>query len=286
MAQAPEQPPRDEYGDVPMTIWEHLHELRKRLIASLIGMIPGVIVAWTLREQLLDFLVAPLATAWMRLSLGQPELHFSSPVDPFVAYLRIAFVVGLIFSTPWLAYQAWSFIAPALYRREKLYAIPFALASAVFFAGGAFFGYRFVFPIGFESLLGMAGMLPSHVVKVSPTIMIDEYLGFATQMLLGFGVVFEVPVVVSFLALAGIVNWKQLLKFGRYWVLIASVIAAVLTPSPDIGSQLMMMGPLVVLYYAAVTVAYFIGPKPPTPGDDTPTDDESPTPGPSVGGAS
>ena len=111
----------------------------------------------------------------------------------------------------------------------------------------------------------MAGMLPSHIVKVSPTIMIDEYLSFATQMLLGFGVVFEVPVVVSFLALAGIVNWKQLLKFGRYWVLVASVIAAVLTPSPDVGSQLMMMGPLVVLYYAAVGVAYLIGPKPEPP---------------------
>jgi sec-independent protein translocase protein TatC len=263
MAQAPSPPPNDDaQGDVPMTIWEHLRELRKRLIASLLGMIPGVAVAWYLREDLLDFLVAPLASAWMRLSLGQPELHFSNPVDPFVAYLRIAFVVGLIFSTPWIAYQAWAFIAPALYTREKLYAIPFALASAVFFAGGAFFGYKYVFPVGFESLLGMAGILPSHVVKVAPTIMIDEYLSFATQMLLGFGVVFEVPVVVAFLAMAGLVNWKQLLKFGRYWVLIASVIAAVLTPSPDIGSQLMMMAPLVILYYAAVGVAYLIGPKP------------------------
>jgi sec-independent protein translocase protein TatC len=118
-----------------------------------------------------------------------------------------------------------------------------------------------VFPVGFESLLGFSGMLPSHLVKVAPTIMIDEYLSFATQMLLGFGVVFEVPVVVAFLAVAQLVNWKQLLKFGRWWILLASIIAAVLTPSPDVGSQLMMMTPLVVLYFAAVGIAYLIGPK-------------------------
>ena len=170
-------------------------------------------------------------------------------------------MVGMIFTSPWSAYQIWGFIAPGLYSREKAYALPFALASAVFFVGGAFFGYAVVFPVGFQSLLGMAGMLPSHLIKVAPTIMIDEYLGFATQMLLGFGVVFEVPVVVSFLALAGLVNWKQLLRFGRWWILLASIIAAVLTPSPDVGSQLMMMTPLILLYFAAVFIAYLIGPK-------------------------
>jgi sec-independent protein translocase protein TatC len=260
---APSKPPAAPVlpGDVPMTVWEHVGELRTRLVRALLGVIPGVVVAWELRERLLDFLVAPLAKAWVRLGMGEPTLHFSNPVDPFVAYLRIAIVVGLIFASPWVAYQLWAFVAPGLYAREKNYAIPFALASAVFFAGGAFFGYAVVFPVGFESLLGMAGMLPSHLVKVTPTIMIDEYLSFATQMLLGFGVVFEVPVVVAFLALAGLVNWKQLLTFGRWWVLIASIIAAVLTPSPDVGSQLMMMTPLVVLYFAAVGIAYLIGPK-------------------------
>jgi sec-independent protein translocase protein TatC len=262
--------------DVPMTVFEHLGELRTRLIRAMLGMIPGIAVAWTLREQLLDFLVAPLGKAWVKLGMGEPTLHFANPVDPFVAYVRIALVVGLIFTSPWAAYQIWAFIAPGLYSREKRYAIPFALASAVFFVGGAFFGYAVVFPVGFESLLGMAGMLPSHLVKVAPTIMIDEYLSFATQMLLGFGVVFEVPVVVAFLALAGVVNWKQLLKFGRWWVLLAAIIGGILTPSPDVGSQLMMMTPLIVLYFAAVGIAYLIGPKvphvpkePPDAPDDT-----------------
>lgn len=252
-------PPDDE----PMTVFEHLRELRTRLIRSLLGIIPGIAVAWSFHEELLDFLSAPLAKAWVKFGgFGKPTLNFANPVDPFVAYLKISVICGLIFSSPWIAYQAWGFIAPGLYSREKMYAIPFALASAVFFVGGAFFGYQTVFPVGFESLLGMAGILPSHVIQVTPTIMIDEYIGFATGMLLAFGVVFEVPVVLTFLAFAGIVNWKQLMRFGRYWVLIASILAAVLTPSPDIGSMLMMMVPLIALYYLSVVLAIFIGPKP------------------------
>jgi sec-independent protein translocase protein TatC len=262
MADAPRLPDPELPHDLPMTIWEHLRELRKRLIASLLGLIPGIALAWALREELLDFIATPYADAWKRLGYGKPTLHFSSPVDLFVTHLHLAIVVGLLFASPWVAYQGWAFIAPGLYRREKAYAIPFALASALFFAGGAFFGYRYVFPAGFQFLLNVSPATKSQVVAIQPTIMIDQYLSFATQMLLGFGIVFEVPVVVAFLAAAGIVNWKQLLKFGRYWVLLASIIAAVLTPTPDMLSQLMMMGPLVLLYYAAVVVAYFIGPKP------------------------
>jgi sec-independent protein translocase protein TatC len=262
MADAPRLPDPELPNDLPMTIWEHLRELRKRLIRSLLGMIPGIALAWTLREQLLDFLAAPYATAWMRLGYGRPTLHFSSPVDLFVTHLHIAIVVGLIFASPWIAYQGWAFIAPGLYKREKAYAVPFALASAFFFAGGAFFGYAYVFPVGFEALLGISPPANTRMVDIVPTIMIDQYLSFSTQMLLGFGIVFEVPVVVAFLALVGLVNWKQLLKFGRYWILISSIVAAVLTPSPDMISQLMMMTPLIALYYAAVVVAYFIGPKP------------------------
>jgi sec-independent protein translocase protein TatC len=248
-------PPEDE----PMTVWEHLRELRKRLVLSILGAIPGMMIAWEVREKLLDFLVAPLTKSWLKLNMGEPTLHFANPIDLFMAYMQIAIVGGLLFASPWIFYQIWAFIAPGLYAREKVYAIPFALASALFFAGGAFFGYAVMFPVGFESLLGLAGMLPSHL-RVQPTIMIDEYMTFATRMLLAFGVVFEVPVVVSFLALAGLVNWKQLLNFGRYWILLASVIAAVLTP-PDVGSMMMMLGPLLVLYYLSVGVAYLIGPK-------------------------
>ncbi len=254
------EPPVGSEDDLPMTIWEHLGELRTRLFRSILGLLPATLIAWEFKEQLLSFLVQPLTRAWRVLGLGEPTLHFANPVDPFIAYMHISVAVGFIFASPWIFYQAWSFIAPGLYSREKRYAIPFVLASTIFFAGGAFFGYSVVFPLGFETLLSMGGMLPTGDLRVQPTIMINEYLSFATQMLLAFGVVFEVPVLISFLALAGVVNWRQLLTFGRWWIVIAAVIAAILTP-PDVGSQLMMMVPLVVLYYLAVVVAYLVGPK-------------------------
>jgi sec-independent protein translocase protein TatC len=260
----PHKPPGDGQppGDVPMTVWEHLGELRKRLILSIVGLLPGVILAWVLHEELVDFLAEPLVLARVKLGMtGPAPLNYGNPVDPFVVYMHVSLVCGLLFASPWIAYQVWAFIAPGLYSREKRYAIPFAMASAIFFLGGAFFGYRSVLPVGFEALYGFSGQLPSHRVQVVPMLMLNEYLGFATQMLLGFGIVFEVPVVIAFLAMAGLVNWKQLLRFGRYWVLIASILAAVLTPSPDVGSMMMMMTPLVVLYFAAVGVAYLIGPK-------------------------
>lgn len=265
-----EHPPEDE----PMTFLEHLGELRTRLIRALLGCLPGMVIAWEYKERLLELLVQPLTTAWLQLGLGKPTIHFANPVDPFIAYMKIAATVGLLIASPWVFWQAWAFIAPGLYKREQMYGIWFALASSVCFAGGAYFGYMVVFPMGFETFLSMAGTLPSGVVKVEPTIMIDEYLGFATQMLLAFGTVFEVPVVVTFLAIAGLVNWKQLLNFGRWWILIASILAAILTP-PDVGSQMMMMIPLVALYFLSVGIAYFVGPKPePAPEPEAPATEE------------
>ena len=247
--------------DEPMTIWEHLRELRKRLVRSLIALIPTSIIAWEYKEWLLAFLVKPLTKAWASLGMGEPTLHYANPVDVFVAYIQIAIVVGFIGASPYIFYQMWMFVAPGLYAREKRFALPFVLASSAFFAGGSFFGYSVVFPAAFETLLALGGMLPTGDLRVQPTIMIIEYLGFATRMLLAFGVVFEVPVVISFLAIARVVNWKQLIGFGRWWVVIASVIAAILTP-PDVGSMMMMMGPLIVLYYLGVLVAFLLGPKP------------------------
>jgi sec-independent protein translocase protein TatC len=250
-----------------MPVMEHLRELRRRLILSTVGILPGITLAWYYKENLLEYLVAPLAEAWQALAMKSPALHFANPMDPFVAYLEISIVVGIIWSSPWIFWQIWKFVSPGLYQREKRLALPFVAASTLFFAGGAFFGYGVILPLGFQTFLSMAGMLPNKTATLQPTIMIDQYLTFSLQMLLAFGVVFEIPVVVAFLALAGIVNWKQLMKFGRWWVLIAAIIAGILTP-PDVGSQLLMLGPLVILYYLSVGVAFFLGPKPQTAKDE------------------
>lgn len=264
----PDGPPEDE----PMTVMEHLHELRRRIVLSMLGMLPGAVLGWTYAPELLEAFLGPYSEAFRRNDLGEPRIHILNPMDQIIAYLKISLVAGVFVGVPWLAWQAWGFIAPALYEKEKRYAIPFALASSIFFTGGAYFGFSVVFPLAFDMLLGLTGAIGSGGVTVEPTIVVNEYLNFATRMLLAFGVVFEIPVVVTVLSVAGIVNWKQLLDFGRWWVAISAVLSALLTP-PDVGSMALMIVPLVVLYFLSVGLAYFVGPKvPKEDATDAPTD--------------
>lgn len=242
-----------------MTVMEHLGELRKRIVISLLSMIPGAAVGWAYAPDLLNALLEPYSNAIIALELGQPKIHFANPMDQLVAYIKLSIVAGVLAGLPVIAWQAWAFIAPGMYEKERRYALPFSLATTVFFVGGCAFGFKIVFPMAFETLLALTGSIGS--VSVEPTIMIGEYLDFATRMLLAFGVVFEVPVVVTLLAVAGMVNYKQLLDFGRWWVVISAIFSAFLTP-PDISSQMIMMVPLVVLYFLSVGIAYFVGPKP------------------------
>ena len=242
--------------DVEMGFFEHLGELRTRLVRAVWGVVPCVGVAWAFKEKLLELILDPLLFAYRKNGI-EPEIHFQSLLDPFVAYLKIAIIAGVLAASPWIFWQLWGFLAPGLYRREKLLAIPFVLASTLFFAGGALFGYFIVFPFGFQTFLEFAGPLPSGELRLTPTIMIDAQISLSVRMLLAFGVVFEVPVIVSAISALGLVSWRGLLKFGRWWVIIATVIAAVLTP-PDVASQMMMLIPLIVLYFLSVGVAFLI----------------------------
>jgi len=242
--------------DVEMGFFEHLAELRNRLIRAIYGIVPCIAVCWLFKEYLLEAMLDPLVLAYAELGI-EPEIHFKNLTDPFLAYLKVSIVAGLLTAAPWIFWQLWGFIAPGLYRRERLMAVPFVLVSTLCFAGGALFGYFIVFPMGFETFLGYAGELPSGAIEMRPTIMIDEYLTFATRLLLAFGLVFEVPVVVTFISAIGLVSWKGLLKFARWWILVATLLAAFLTP-PDVASQLIMLVPLVVLYFLSVGIAFFI----------------------------
>jgi sec-independent protein translocase protein TatC len=248
---APE-PSKIPEDDQEMTFFEHLAELRIRLLRAIFGLIPAVAIGWIYKKEIKDFLVAPLQPAWEELNLpGEAVLRFAGPADAFMMYMKNSLIAGVLLASPWIFWQLWMFIAPGLYKKEKALAIPFILASTVCFVGGAVFGYKLVFPDAFTILLGFSDE------TLVATLFVNDYMPFFRSMLLAFGVVFEVPVIVTFLAGVGIVTWRQLLKFSRWWIVCASFISMLLTPA-DVYSMVMMLVPLVLLYYVGVGCAYLI----------------------------
>ncbi|AUX23127.1 preprotein translocase subunit TatC [Sorangium cellulosum] len=255
----------EEVGeDRPMSFWEHLDELRKRLVRSVLVFFLACVVGWEVREKLLHFLTVPFVEAWKSEGLaGNPSLHFGAPAAAFVAYFKLSMLGGAALASPFIFYQLWAFIAPGLYAREKKFVIPFVLFSTLLFVGGGLFGWRAAFPISFGYFLSMAGTVGSgEGVTITPTVMMGDYLDFVAQLLLGFGIIFEIPLIVLFLSIAGVVNYLQLILFGRWFVLVAFIVAALLTP-PELTSQLVMAVPMCLLYVLSIGLAYVFG-RPPT----------------------
>lgn len=248
----------DEEGpedDKPMTFWEHLDELRKRITRALGGLVIGCLVAWQYKEWLLAKLTAPFIDSWKANNLpGEPSLHFASPADAFLAYFNLSLIGGFALTTPWIFYQVWSFVAPGLYSREKRYIIPFVFSSSGLFVGGGYVGYITAFGVTFGYLLGLSGPIEGGL-NVVPTVMMGDYISFVMKMLLGFGVIFEIPILFTFLALIGVVTHKKLIRWMRYYIFGAFLVAAVLTP-PDWASQLIMAIPACGLYFISIGLVY------------------------------
>jgi sec-independent protein translocase protein TatC len=256
-ATVPEPPALPEPSSAPeadqaMSFFEHLGELRMRLLRSTLALIPAVAVAWFFKKEIKDFLIAPLQPAWEKLDLpGEAVLRFAGPADAFMMYMKNSLIAGLLLASPFIFWQLWMFIAPGLYKKEKALAVPFIIASTICFVGGAVFGYKLVFPEAFTVLLGFSDE------TLVATLFVKDYMPFFRRMLLAFGVVFEVPVIVTFLAGAGIVTWRQLLQFSRWWIIVAAFISMLLTPQ-DVYTMVMMLIPLVLLYFVGVGGAYLI----------------------------
>jgi len=247
-----------------MSIWEHLDELRSRLVRAVIAYIIGASLAWTFRNPILAWLWKPFADSWHEQNIpGDPALNFAAPSDAFKAYFKLSLIGGLLFAAPVIFYQLWSFIAPGLYKKEKKVVLPFVFFSTVLFVGGGLFGWRVAFPVTFNYFLELAGEAGQSGLRITPVLMIGEYLDFVSQMLLAFGIVFELPLFILFLSIVGIVNYLQLIRFGRWFILVAFTIGAVITP-PDTTSQIVMSVPLCVLYFFSIGLAYLFG-KRPTP---------------------
>jgi len=189
------------------------------------------------------------------------KLIFTGLPEAFFTYLKVAFLSGIILAAPVIFYQFWMFVAPGLYDKEKRLMLPVVVLSTIFFVGGAFFGYFIVFPYGFKFFLGFS----SDIIRPLPSM--REYLSFASTLLLAFGLVFELPLIVTFLAKLGMVSVSFLKKNRKYAILLFFTVAAILTP-PDVVTQIMMALPLMVLYEISIVGARIFGKKKPAENDD------------------
>ena len=235
---------------IPFTA--HLEELRKRLIVCFVAVGVGFVAAYGFKEKLFQILTRPLISVMNT----QDNLIFTGLPEAFFTYLKVAFLAGLMLAAPVIIYQFWMFVAPGLYDKEKRHLIPIVFLSSVFFLGGALFGYFIVFPFGFKFFLGFA----TDTIRPLPSM--KEYLAFSAKLLLAFGLVFELPLVITFLAKLGIVSVDFLKKNRKYALLLFFVFAAILTP-PDVVTQIMMALPLMVLYEISIIGARIFGKKKP-----------------------
>ncbi len=239
-----------EKDDCEMLLTDHLEELRKRLIFAFIAIAIFTVAAYLFSEELFRLLMAPL----LDVMPSENGLIFTSLTETFFTYLKISLLAGFFAASPVVIYQIWRFSAPGLYAKEKRYVFPFVFFASIFFVGGAMFGYFVVFPFGFKFFMGFA----TDFITPMPTV--KEYFSFSVRLLFAFGVVFELPVVTAFLALIGLVKAKTLAAKRKFAVLGSFVVAAVLTP-PDVVSQMMMAGPIILLYELSIIVARICGRK-------------------------
>ena len=228
----------------------HLTELRDRMIHSFIAVGVGFVIAYCFKERIFAVLTAPLIKAMGENS----KMIFTGLPEAFFTYLKVALLAGVVFATPVLFYQFWMFISPGLYSKEKKFILPLVVLSLLFFMIGSSFGYFVVFPYGFEFFLAFS----NDSIQAMPSM--KEYLGFAAKMLLAFGFVFELPLVITFMARMGLVSVGFLKKNRKYAILIFFTGAALITP-PDVITQTMMAIPLIILYEISILGAKFFQKK-------------------------
>jgi sec-independent protein translocase protein TatC len=236
-----------------MGFLEHLEELRKRIIWSIVYIGVGFCACYWWHEQIFGLMQKPIQFALERHHLPI-NLVYTNPTDPFNMYLKISLIVGIFVASPFVLYQVWAFIAPGLYKSERRYVGPFLFSTVGLFVAGGFFAYKMVYPAALDFLI-------DYSQQFTPMITINEYTNLFMTIVLGLGVVFEMPILVFFLALFGIVSPGWMWRNLRYSILVIFIIAAVITPTTDIMNMCIFAAPMVVLYLASIGVAYLVHPK-------------------------
>jgi len=239
------------FDDGTMPLTSHLEELRWRLVKMLIAVGLVFLPAYAFANTLFLFLIQPLQAVAPNPEFGMIGTRLT---EAFFTKLKVSFIAGLFGASPVVFYQLWQFVAPGLYAHEKRYVLPFVFFATVFFLLGAGFCYAVVLPVGYAFFLEQY-----ESIGVRAALTISEYLTFTSRMLLAFGVTFELPVLAFFFARVGLITHKTLLGYFRYAVLGIFILAAMLTPGPDIASQLLLAGPLLLLYGLSIGVAYLFG---------------------------
>lgn len=243
--------PGDPESDLQkMSFLDHLEELRKRLMVSLAAVAVGFLLCWAFAERIFAKLQEPLA----RFLPPGDKLAYTRLTAPFFLYMKVAFFAGIFIAAPVVLLQLWLFIAPGLYKKERRLAAPFIIFASLFFIAGGYFGYRYLLP-------GTCGFFVETGKQFKQMVTVDDYFSFASTIILACGLVFETPILIFFLARLGIVTPAFLMQKFKYAVVLSFIIAAVVTPTPDMVTQAALAIPMIVLYLIGVAVAYLFGKK-------------------------
>jgi sec-independent protein translocase protein TatC len=234
-----------------MSFLDHLEELRKRLIVSIIAISVAFLACWNFADKIYAWVEAPLTKL---LPLGDRKLAYTHLTEPFMLYMKVAFFAAIFVASPIIMWQVWRFISPGLYKRERRMAAPFILFASAFFILGGYFGYRVILP-------GACAFFVETGRQFKQMIKIDEYFGFASSIMLASGAIFETPILIFFLARLGIVTPAFLLQKAKWAIVLSFIIAAFLTPTPDMVNQSLLALPMIALYFLGVGVAFLFGKK-------------------------
>ena len=244
------EPEEEQSHGKQMSFLEHLEELRARLLRSILSIFVGTGICFYFADDIYAYLARPITDTLKSLNMLD-KLVYTNPTDPFNLYIKLSIVAGLFLASPYILWQFWLFISPGLYRNEKRYVWPFVLLTTGLFFAGGFFAYKLAFPAALRFLLQFG-----H--RFQPMITVNEYFSLATTMIVGVGLVFELPVIILLLSIFGIVTPRFLLKNIRYAVLITAVVAAALAPTPDWTTLFVFWIPMVGLYIVSIGLSWMV----------------------------
>jgi sec-independent protein translocase protein TatC len=250
----PPEPPDEEDSMARMSFMEHLEELRKRLLLAIGGIGVAFFLCLFFSDELWDVVFGPAKAALIALKVVPPTLKLISPMDTFqIFWMKVPILFAVFLSSPWVLYQVWAFIAPGLYKKERRMAVPFVLSSAGLFILGGVFAYFIAFRYGLEFLLGLG------IGKgVDPSVNVNEYYDLFVDVMLGVGVVFEIPVLLFLLTLMHIASPSFLVRHSRYAILAIVTLAAIITPTGDVFNLALFATPMIILFYVGIFASYIL----------------------------